>query len=276
MDSGNYFTGFDGAKIYFDSEHGTSDATMVFVHGFGGDLTAWRAERDYFHALGFSTIALDLRGHGLSDRRPDASFYRLENFSQDIDALIRSTGLHKVILIGHCFGGMVSMLYSSLHPDSVSSLILIDTGYKLPFIGSHPLAREFVAYVLAQLSRVANYHVPGHVDFRRFIGTQDIDMKRLFSDIVHTSLKSYLLAFSTMTRYDLEDCLKKIQAPTLIISGTKDTFFPPAVAKKLSDRILNSELDLINGANHIIVFNNPEDVNTSIRTFLRKTGFPEI
>jgi len=53
-----------------------------------------------------------------------------------------------------------------------------------------------------------------------------------------------------------------------VVEGSKDSVFPPEVALSLKNRIKNSEIDIVEQANHIIVLNNPVDLNKSIERFL--------
>ncbi len=106
-----FLESFDGTKICYQYAK-KSDKCLVFVHGLVGDMTAWNPEREYFEKLGFSTAALDLRGHGLSDRSTNPSFYDFKNFAEDIKALIKHIEVKKPVMIGHCFGGIISLYFA--------------------------------------------------------------------------------------------------------------------------------------------------------------------
>lgn len=272
--SGKYFTSFDGAKIYYHKTTKDKNKWLIFLHGFGGDLTAWQKERAYFTRLGFSTVAMDLRGHGYSDRVDNKDFYKLENFAKDVRALIEHESIKNTVIIGHCFGGMVSIYFQSLFPKLSKGLILIDTSYKPPFIGNSFVSRVLLTHILDLLSKVMpNVERKGHINFNKFVGTSDLDIKRIFSDILHTSLRSYLMLCDNLVNLDAEKLLGKITVPTLVVEGTNDSIFPPEIAQALSKRIKNSQLTLIEGANHIIVINNPKDLEKTMEDFLLKIGF---
>lgn len=272
--SAGYFKSFDGAKIYYDKTVKDKKKWLVFLHGFGGDLTAWDKEREYFTNLGISNLAMDLRGHGLSERSNNKSFYKLENFSKDLVSLIKEENLSDPVVIGHCFGGIVSINFQANNPKSSKGLILVDTSFKPPFFSYNPVERTFLKYLLEMLTEVVpDIKISGHRNFNKFINTGDWDIKRILSDILHTSLKSYLSICQNLVQVNARDLLSKIIVPTLVIEGTADTIFPPDIAKYLSKRIKKSELDLIPGANHILVLNNPKDLEKSIEGFLKKINF---
>lgn len=272
--SGKYFTSFDGAKIYYHKSVKDPNRWLIFLHGFGGDLTAWQKERAYFTKLGVSTIAMDLRGHGLSARSNNEDFYKLENFSKDVITLIEKERLINLVTVGHCFGGMVSIYLQAKFPKSSKGLILVDTSYKPPFLSYNMAERIFLKQIFNLLVKfVPDLKSQGHRDFDKFIGTSDWDMRRILSDILHTSLRSYLMICENLIEIDARQLLSRIMIPTLVVEGLNDSIFPPDIAQYLSKKIKNSELDFIPEANHILILNNPKDLEKSIERFLQKINF---
>jgi pimeloyl-ACP methyl ester carboxylesterase len=264
----------DGTKIHYEISDGSLSKHIFFVHGLGGDLKAWEKEREFFQELGYKTLAVDLRGHGLSGRPDNEDAYSFQNFASDIEAIIQQEKLDTFIIVGHCFGGMIAMIFEHLYPKRNKALILVDTGYKPPFFSDiflhHNLFKKFLSLFGKYLP---NYHLTTPVDYGSFIGSDDFNKKRLLSDIMHTSIKSYLLISSQLLSYNAGAFLDIIKIPTLIIEGTRDTIFPPEVAEALHKRIKKSELDFIKGANHILVLTNPIELNGSIHNFLKKIDF---
>lgn len=271
---GKYFTSFDRAKIYYHKTLRDKDKWLIFLHGFGGDLTAWQKERGYFTKLGISSISMDLRGHGLSQRSNDKKFYKLENFAKDVESLVKKEGLANVVVIGHCFGGMVSIYFQAEFPNYSQGLVLIDTNYKPPFLSYNPVEQVFLTHFIDLFLKFApDIEMKGHRNFHKYIGTGDWDIKRILSDMLHTSLRSYLTICGNLVEVDAQALLDKIKVPTLVIEGANDTIFPPKIAEYLNKRIKKSELDFIPAANHILILNNPKDLEKSIEKFLKKINF---
>ena len=272
--AGQYFNSFDKAKIYYEKNKGDTNKWLIFLHGFGGDLTAWNNTRNYFHDLGISTIALDLRGHGLSDRRNDKNFYKFENFAKDVSLLLAKEGILNPVIIGHCFGGMVSIYYEAQFPNSSRGLVLVDTSYKPPFFSSNFVTKAFFDRMINLFIKIMpDIKKVGRADYSKFVGSSDLNPRRILTDILHTSLKTYLQISKQLVKLDAKKLLDKILVPTLVIEGENDSIFPPNIARSLSKRIKNSQLDLIEGANHIIVLNNPKELGEAIEEFLKKIKF---
>lgn len=275
---GKKMKSFDGTEIFYDVKHDNKNKFLILLHGLGGDLSAWDKERKDLHELGYSTIAVDLRGHGNSGRPEGLKSYALINFAKDILAIIkkesRQMRAQKPVIIGHCFGGMVAMTLLGYYPDVASALVLIDTSYRPPWFSDILVHSTFFNYILELIVRHSSRkHIKGHADFSQFLNTTDYYWRRIISDILHVSLRSYFLLAKNLTNYDASSLLERIKAPTLIVEGTKDSVFPPDVAEDLHRRIITSEIDYIPGANHIIVLNNPKDLVKSIIKFLKKIKF---
>lgn len=262
---------FDKVKINYDIRR-VSDFFLIFIHGAGGDLNAWKKERQFFHKKGFSTLAVDLRGHGLSDRPNLVRNYRLEYFAGDIHQILRKEKIIKFIIIGHCFGGMVTISFHKLFPRLSKAYILIGTTYEAPrwlAIFNHNIFFVKILNFIVQNKVLRKKHF-SHVNFDKFMGTGDWDFRRIYSDIIHTSLKSWLFTYENIAKFNGLRILKSMDKPVLIIGGAKDTIFPPKVAKKMHQLVRTSKMDIIPNANHILVLNNAEDLKRKILSYIKE------
>lgn len=196
------FHSFDGTKIYYEVSSRTASApVLIFIHGLGGDLTAWDKEREYFLKKGYKTIALDLRGHGLSQRGIKQNFYSIDNFAKDILMLIEKAELNNFIIIGHSFGGFISIQLQGKYQTAAKGLILVASNYKLSQFNKFITNNVFIKTILSLLANTAlPIGTPGHANYDKYIGTSDLDVKRIFSDIMHTSLRSHLLTATNLNK----------------------------------------------------------------------------
>ena len=88
--------------------------TFVFIHGFGGQAEQWHYQMQKF-AVENRVIALDLRGHGLSDK--PSSGYEMPQMIRDVEtalSLLKVKG--KTILVGHSLGGAIVTEYALKNP----------------------------------------------------------------------------------------------------------------------------------------------------------------
>lgn len=265
------FTSFDGTKIYYEiSGSKNSSKTLLFLHGLGGNLTAWDPQRKYFEKLGFRTIAIDIRGHGLSDRPKDRTKYKPEIMAKDILVFIEKFKLKNFILVGHCLGGILSLILTGRDDVKPKALILIATTYEFPFY-ARLLQRSKILNISSDaLNQLPLFGRAGQAQLTKFRGTHDLSPRRITSDIIHTTAQSFVSLYSNILIFNGKKFLKNIKCPTLIIHGEKDIFFSPKIAMGLNKYIRNSELILLPNANHILVLNNPDEINRVIDNYLKR------
>jgi pimeloyl-ACP methyl ester carboxylesterase len=106
------------------SDGGTGEPAVLFLHGLGNDVDAWREQlahlRPYRRA-----VAYDQRGHGSSDR-PRDGVYTVEALAGDLEAVADSLGLKRFVLVGHSLSGAVLSAYAGAHPDRIAGLVYAD------------------------------------------------------------------------------------------------------------------------------------------------------
>ncbi|HEX6506826.1 MAG TPA: alpha/beta fold hydrolase [Chloroflexota bacterium] len=98
--------------------------TLLFVHGFGGNVSQWLYQLRFF-GQSMHLIAPNLRGHGLSDD-PAGLAYTMDSFVYDLEMVLEALQVQDPVhLIAHSFGGAIATEYVVRHPEKVRSLVLI-------------------------------------------------------------------------------------------------------------------------------------------------------
>ena len=112
----------DGVRIACRVGGDPGAPPLVLLHALGQDATSWDAVAG---RLGqhFSLLALDLRGHGASDR---PGTYSHELMRDDVVGVLDALGLREVVLVGHSLGGAVAYLVAMRQPHRVSRLVVED------------------------------------------------------------------------------------------------------------------------------------------------------
>jgi len=260
---------FDNIRINYSIER-VSEFFLVFIQGVGSDLSSWKKVRQFFHKRGFSTLAVDLRGHGLSERPYSDQDYKLEYFTQDLHKIIKKEKIKKFILIGYCFGGMIAIKFHELFPSLSKAYVFINTvpRARLSLRLLHKLS--FLWYALNKIlektgRKNKNYH---YAKSEKFIGTGDWNLIRIYSDVKHTSLKSWIFTFETIAKFDGVKTLKSIKKPVLILQGLKDSLVPPKMAKEMHLMVKSSKIDIIPDVNHLILLNKPQILERRILLYI--------
>ena len=114
---------FDSTPIVYQKA-GSGEQALVFVHCWSCDKSYWQSTLDYL-SNNYTTIAIDLAGHGKSGL--ERTEWTIENYANDVAAVIKKEELENFILIGHSMGGPVVLSAAHLMGDKVKALIAVDT-----------------------------------------------------------------------------------------------------------------------------------------------------
>jgi pimeloyl-ACP methyl ester carboxylesterase len=103
-------TAEDGAEIAYEATG--AGPVLVLVHGITECRRSWDPLVETL-ALDAKVVAVDLRGHGESERRPP---YDAFTMAADLDAVVRAAGAREPLMVGHSLGGVVVSAYAANHP----------------------------------------------------------------------------------------------------------------------------------------------------------------
>lgn len=226
-------------SLVYETE-GKGDPVILLAGGPG--VTPYSVEHPFHEvAKGHLAVLLHQRGTGKTKvDRYDSAHVSLPLFVADIDAVREDLHADKITLIGHSWGGMLSMAYTAAHPDRVSRLILMDSGgANLSFaqvfsdnITMHLLPEDIAARDKANAERrvdpaAANYHylqaiLPGYfykreaaLDFRKELKPEDYNGR---------------IAPFLMGNYNVDKAVSVYHGPVAIIQGRQDPIDPSTVA----------------------------------------------
>ena len=116
--------------------------TILMLHGGGQNRFSWKNTGQILADRGFHVIALDARGHGDSDRAPNAE-YTVDAFARDVAAVLTQIG-RPVALIGASMGGLTGIVAARrAGPAVVTKLVLVDVVPRFESVGTHRI-RDFM------------------------------------------------------------------------------------------------------------------------------------
>ncbi|HEY5071600.1 MAG TPA: alpha/beta hydrolase [Caulobacteraceae bacterium] len=204
----------DGQRIDYDDIAPAQGeiGTVVLVHGFATNRQEnWRRLGWYgaFERKGYRTIALDLRGHGTSDKPHDSAAYGRVAMVGDIIALIDHLDLRRVELMGYSLGAHLALHAALTHPERIANLILGGVGARM----LAPPPADPALMTMGEAMRIGDPELiaePTLKGFRRFADQQGED-------------RLALAACSEGEGLALDRSrLGGIAAPALIIAGSRD------------------------------------------------------
>lgn len=240
---------------------------VVLLHGLGSCADDWVFQ---LPDLGrhFRCLAVDLRGHGLSDK-PDER-YTMATLAADVAAFVTALGIGPVHVVGLSLGGMVAQQLAISHPAWVRSLVLINT---LP--GLWPPPRTMLRTLWGRLRALRVERARGMQDTAAIVAASLFPEphQRLFRDmttrrIAENDVTAYRRSTAAIARFWPGRTLQRVVSPTLILSGELDTVVPPVYQERLLRRLPHARLVRIPGSRHASNIDRPEVVNPLILEFL--------
>lgn len=258
----------DGGRIAYDVT-GTGPL-IVAVPGMGDLRRTYRHQVPALVDAGFRVATMDLRGHGDSDATFTA--YDDEAAASDVLALVEHLG-GPAILIGNSMGAGAVTLAAAQQPDAVSGLVLIG-----PFVRNVPTSAVKVLMFRAAMGGPWAPRVWWAYLRMAYPGRRDDEFTEHRRQTVRSMRRPGRRgAFTATTRTShapAEAVLDRVQAPTLVIMGTRDPDFadPTAEATLVADR-LHGRSVLIEDAGHYPHAEYPERATPAIVDFAgRVTG----
>jgi pimeloyl-ACP methyl ester carboxylesterase len=99
---------------------------FLLVHGLASNAKTWDGVATRLNANGHRVVAIDQRGHGLSDK-PETG-YGFAYVTSDLHTLIEALGMQQPLLAGQSWGGNVVLHFAARYPDATSGVVLVDGG----------------------------------------------------------------------------------------------------------------------------------------------------
>ena len=278
------FKADDGVTLHYDViGKGSPVLLLSGGPGFSPEYLAPIAEK-----LGarHQFILLHQRGTGRSVlEKYDATTIALKQLVADLDALRRELKVEKLTIVGHSWGGILSMMYASEHPDRIAALALIDSGG--PTLSGVP---KFAANLMSRFTaednaRIAEWTAPEKMNGNRKKAILEVT-KAKTGAYFHDRSKAHLLTDpmteasfhdgvfyavtgQLMTGLDLRAGLKNLKAPVLVLHGKQD---PLETAQEVHEAIAGSRLEIIEEAGHFPWLEKPDEVYGVLGEFLGESS----
>ncbi|HVN97393.1 MAG TPA: alpha/beta hydrolase [Syntrophorhabdaceae bacterium] len=228
---------------------------IVFVHGSGWNARMWYKQKDALKSLA-EVILVDLPGHGKSAGDGLSS---VEEYSAELYRALKEIDLKGYYVAGHSLGGAIAMTLTLSHPDEVKGIILVGTGAKLKVLPE--ILKGVSTDKERTLKRVSDLafsrQAPSTLKKDGFNETMKCRAEVIYRD------------FSACDRFNIMDSVNSLKTPALILCGTYDSLTPPKYSHYLHQAIEGSHLVLVEGAGHLVMIEEPQQVNQAIEEFVK-------
>ena len=267
-----------GIRIRVVERGDPSSPPILLVHGWGCSVYVFRRNMPALAAAGFRAIAIDLKGHGLSDKPLAANEYTVESLVEHLREILDALGLESPALAGHSLGGSLIYHFASRYPERARCLgMLSPVGLKgvalmwlYRFLTPGPLTpilRQINPRAIVKLALMRVYGKRGHFTKR--------DVAEYLAPSQHPEFS--LAMRELLHHYDWNAAdhlpLAIVNLPAAGVWGSLDHLMPHdgmAIYVPLVPQIV---LRAIPDAGHIITEETPDEVNEELIALLHRAGF---
>ena len=262
-------TGGGGVRLHVVETGDPEGRPIVFIHGFSQSWRAWTRQLSSPLAEGHRLIAIDMRGHGLSDR-PRAGYDDSKLWADDVRATITALRLDRPILCGWSYGPLVILDYIRHYgEDAIGGVNFVGGVTKLG-------GDEALSVLSADFLGL----VPGFFSEDPEVGARALDAliglcfvgplspeDRYLMLGCSISVPPYVRQALFSRAFDNDDLLPKLRKPVLITHGTDDPVVNPTVIERQLSGIRHARIHRMEKAGHACFWNDAAGYNQCLREF---------
>ncbi|MBI5449462.1 alpha/beta hydrolase [Candidatus Gottesmanbacteria bacterium] len=221
--------------------------SIIILHGWGLSGERFLPLAEELRARGYTAYVPDMPGFGASSVPKNS--LTLADYANFLNIFIQKHDIRNPVLIGHSFGGRVSIKYNMMYPKIVRALILTGTPGFTPVNRKKLLLFIFLAKVGG-----AFWSLPPFCLFREFV--QKWYYYAVGARDFYRAEGSMRQTFKNIVQEDLELAMKSVKIPCLLLWGGQDTIVPISIAHKMAAIMGTSTLITIPDFGHNVPYRN--------------------
>lgn len=251
----------DGLTIVCE-DRGKGETALVFLHGWCGDRKYWKHQADAF-AGDYRVVTLDHAGHGESGK--DRKDWTAAGLAGDVESVVKSLGLKRVILVGHSMSGPIGLLAAKRLPGTVIAVVGVDTLQNVEFKMPEDASKEFFKAFDADFKGAIRSAMPGFLHEK----TDPELTKWIVAKAEVQDPKMAAALMRDLVRQDSTVLLKEAKVPVRCINsaGGYQFFTPTAVA--VNQKYGDYDAVLIEGVGHYPMLERPAEFNEKLRAVVK-------
>lgn len=239
------------------SSYDAHKKSLIFIHGSGGDHTAWLNQYAQLKDK-YNIAMIDLPGHGRSGGSGES---HIKDYGVWISKLLEPLGWNGPILMGHSLGAAIALQFAIDHPEKITGIVCLGGGMKMPV---NPFMLEFLktnpAEMPAEITDLICKFSLAKENRTRLSAVLQKNVSQSKVNILYGDL-------SACNELDLTGTAEKIAVPALIVCGAEDKMTPPDLSRELAAKIQKSNLEIIAGAGHMVMLEQPADLEKVLDKF---------
>jgi len=254
-----------GVRMHYAASGPADGYPIIMLHGYSDSWFSFSRVMPPL-AKRYRVYALDLRGHGDSDR--PATGYQMRDLASDVIAFMEAKRIVRAAVVGHSMGSFVAQQVALAAPTRVSHLVLIGSATQPGIFGdfgeltkaveslSEPVSAEF-----ARDFQLSTIHSPIP---QAFIDRAVLESLKLPTRVWREVMKGMLAMEPAIA-------LGRTRIPTLVMRGDKDTFATASLQAPLINMIRTARLTTYRETGHALHWERPQEFARDVSAFLDET-----
>src|SRR5919202_3262034 len=249
-------------------------SAIFFIHGWSQSHLCWQYQFNSNLADEFRLVAIDLRGHGMSEKPLEAEHYTdAQLWADDIAAVVSSLRLDRPVLVGWSYGSFVICDYVHAHgQDRIAAINFVEGAVKLGEAAFGTLLGpgfldHFVGATADDLpTNIATMRSFVKVCAAKPLPAEDFETALSWNMVVPAQVRANLAA----REIDCDDVLRALEVPLLVTQGNADTVVLPAMAEHVLATCPTAEASWYDGVGHVPHLEEPERFNRELAALTRR------
>ena len=262
-------TGGGGTRLHLVETGNPRGQAVLFIHGFSQCWLAWERQLSSDLARDYRLIAMDMRGHGESDK-PRESYEDSRLWADDVDACIRELNIDRPILCGWSYGPLVVLDYVRHYGEAqIGGLHFVGAITKL---GSEAalsvLTPEILALVPGLFASGVDESIGSLESFVRMCFAREPSRSDLYTMLGYNACVPPVVRQALFSRIlDNDDLLPAIRTPVLITHGAADAVVKREAVEQLRAGIPHARVHVIPDTGHAVFWDDAVSFNEELRNF---------
>jgi esterase len=232
---------------------------LIILHGLFGQCDNWNTLAKRYSDNGFEVYTVDQRNHGLS---PHNSEWNYTCMADDLMQLISDEHIVKPIIMGHSMGGKTCMFFESKYSGIASALIISDIAPRKYFSNNIEVLEALNSIDLNQIQSRKEAEVVLE-KFGLNFGTRQFLLKNLYRTETSETTFGWRFNLNVISSNfnNVSEAVPNMRSetPVLFLKGESSDYISSEDEIEISDKFLNSRIEVIKGSGHWIHAEQPEE-----------------
>ncbi len=267
--------GGGGLRLHVREWGNPQGPAILLIHGWSQNHLSWKHQFDSGLADEFRLVALDNRGHGMSEKPLEEKHYTDERlWADDVAAVISALGLERPVLAGWSYGGYIISDYVRAHGEGAIAGINYVAGAIMLNENLDHIGPGFIDNVGGATAEDLPTNIAAMRSFVRACSAEPMSEEAweealCYNIVVPPQVRG---AMVLSRRMNSDDVLSKMTVPVLVTHGDRDTVVLPSMGEHVLEVCPTAEASWYEGVGHAPFLEDPERFNRELADFTRRVN----